>query len=71
MCSEWGHHFSDRLAQVMLENKSLRDQLHELQTGQRALATKQEVTEDITAQRESAEPRRFDLIGGLTCGLAR
>ncbi|RSH87058.1 hypothetical protein EHS25_003547 [Saitozyma podzolica] len=48
--SEWGHHVSDRLAQVMLENKSLRDQLHELQTGQRALATKQEVTEEITAQ---------------------
>lgn len=71
MGSEWGHHVSDQLAQVMLENKSLRDQLHELQTGQRALATKQEVTEEITAQRESAEPRRFDLIGSRICGLAR
>ena len=36
------------------DNKQLRDQLHDLQTGQRALATREEVTEEVTAQRGSS-----------------
>ncbi len=36
------------------DNKNLRDQLHDLKMGQKALATTEEVREEVTAQRESS-----------------
>lgn len=41
----------DQNEELREDNRGLRDQLHELRLGQKALATTEEVREEVTAQR--------------------
>jgi hypothetical protein len=50
--TEWSNQILEIVGQVQKDQKQIRDQVHEVQTGQRALATREEVVEEITAQRE-------------------
>lgn len=56
---EWSNQILEVIGQVQKDQKQIRDQVHEVQTGQRALATREEVVEEITAQRELAVGKRF------------
>jgi hypothetical protein len=44
----------DKMDSLENDNRILRDHLHELRLGQKALATREEMTEEVTAQREFA-----------------
>jgi hypothetical protein len=51
------------LAEVKKDHKQIRDQVHEVRMGQAALATREEVIEEITSQRKLRRRLRSRIDG--------
>ena len=69
MCTDAGRIFADspevfvqlmeQLSSTVTMQQQGRDQLHDLRLGQRALATREEIVEDIAGQRELSPPDQY------------